>query len=101
MNIEEIRKEIAELETADTNYPNVQRLSWLYTVHDHLSKDRTPIVASKIQSVMPTYSGEFGEAVSGVNIDSLMSILSEHMAVVKILYPKEYEAVINKIKEIP
>lgn len=101
MNIEEIRKEIAELERADTNYPNVQRLSWLYTVHDHLSKDRTPIVASKVQSVMPTYSGEFGEAVSGVNIDSLMSVLSEHMAVVKILYPKEYEAVINKIKKIP
>ena len=101
MNTEEIRKEIAELEKADTNYPNVQRLSWLYTVHDHLSKDKTPIIASKVQSVMPTYSGEFGEAVSGVNIDGLMSVLSEHMEVIKILYPKEYHAVIQKIREIP
>lgn len=101
MNIEEIKKEIAELERADTNYPNVQRLSWLYTVYDHMAADKAPIVANKVQSIMPTYQGEFGEVVSGVSIDGLMQILSEHMEVIKLLYPKEYQAVLQRIREIP
>lgn len=101
MNIEEIKKEIAELERADTNYPNVQRLSWLYTVYDHMADDKAPIVANKVQSIMPTYQGEFGEAVSGVSIDGLMNVLNEHMEVIKLLYPKEYQAVLQRIREIP
>ena len=100
MNIEEIKKEIAELERADTNYPNVQRLSWLYTVYDHMADDKAPIVANKVQSIMPTYQGEFGEVVSGVSIDGLMQILSEHMEVIKLLHPKEYQAVLQRIREI-
>ena len=100
MNIEEIKKEIIELERADTNYPNVQRLSWLYTVYDHMADDKAPIIANKVQSIMPTYQGEFGEVVSGVSIDGLMQILSEHMEVIKLLYPKEYQAVLQRIREI-
>lgn len=101
MNIEEIKKEIIELEKADTNYPNVQRLSWLYTVYDHMADDKAPIVANKVQNIMPTYQGEFGEVVSGVSIDGLMQILSEHMEAIKLLYPKEYQAVLQRIREIP
>lgn len=101
MNIEEIKKEIIELEKADTNYPNVQRLSWLYTVYNHMADDKAPIVANKVQNIMPTYQGEFGEVVSGVSIDGLMQILSEHMEVIKLLYPKEYQAVLQRIREIP
>ena len=103
MNIEEIKKEIIELERADTNYPNVQRLSWLYTVYDHMADDKAPIIANKVQNIMPTYSdiGEFGEVVSGVSIDGLMNVLNEHMEVIKLLYPKEYQAVLQRIREIP
>lgn len=99
MNISEIEEEILKLEKADTNWQNVQRLAWLYTVRDHLSSDKMPIVANKVMQVMPNYSGEFGQAVSGTNIDSVMSVLSEHMEVIKILFPKEYQEVINKIKK--
>ena len=99
MNISEIEEEILKLEKADTNWQNVQRLAWLYTVRDHLSSDKMPIVANKVMQVMPNYSGEFGQAVSGTNIDSVMSVLSEHMEVIKILFPKEYQEVINNIKK--
>lgn len=101
MNISEIEEEISKLEKADTNWQNVQRLAWLYTVRDHLSSDKMPIVANKIQDIMPSYSGEFGEAVSGATIDSVIDVLNEHMQVVKVLFPKEYQEVINKIKEPP
>lgn len=101
MNVNEIKDEILKLEEAETNWTNIQRLAWLYAVYDHMADDRTPIMAHSVQSVMPEYSGEFGEAVSGVSIDGLMNVLSEHMAVIKVLHPKEYEAVIEKISEIP
>lgn len=99
MNISEIEEEIHKLEKADTNWQTVQRLAWLYTVQDHLSTDKVPIVASKIQDVMPEYNGEFGEAVSGAKLDDVMNVLNEHMEVVKVLLPKEYQAVIDRIKE--
>ena len=101
MNIEEIKKEIANLEAGETNWNNIQRLSWLYSVYDHMGDKETPIIAHEVRQAMPQFSGEFGEAVSGVDIAGLMNILSEHMAVIKILHPKEYNAVLEKIKEIP
>ena len=101
VNIEEIKKEIANLEAGDTNWNNIQKLSWLYSVYDHMGNEGTPIIAHEVHKTMPDFTGEFGEAVSGVDIAGLMNILSEHMAVVKVLYPKEYQAVLDKIKEIP
>lgn len=101
MKISEIQEEIAKIEAADTTWQNVQRLAWLYTVQDHLSADKVPVVANRIQDVMPEYNGEFGKAVSGAKLDNVMNVLNEHMAVIKILLPKEYQAVIDRIKEAP
>ena len=98
MDITEIKNEIDRLQHADTNWQNIEKLSWLYTVHDHMTNDNTITVT---KDIMPIYSGEFGQVVSGKNINSLMNILSEHMSVVKVLHPKEYQAVLDKIAEIP
>lgn len=98
MSISEIEEEIIKLESAETSWQNVQRLAWLYTVKDHLAADKTPIIANKVISVMSEYNGEFGEVVSGARLDDIMTVLNEHMEVVKILLPKEYQAVINKIR---
>ena len=44
--------------------------------------------------------GESFEVIADC-IDGLMQILSEHMEVIKLLYPKEYQAVLQRIREIP
>lgn len=98
MNVEEITEEITKLEQSETNWTNIQRLAWLYAVADHMGGETRPGVTV---SRMPEYTGEFGSAVSGRSIDPVMSILTEHMAVVKILHPKEYEAVLERIREVP
>ena len=100
MNIAEIKTEITRLEKSDTNWQNIERLSWLYAVHDHLTGDSVQMIPIE-RSDMPQYAGEFGQVVSGKNIDGVMNILQEHMAVIKILHPKEYQAVLDKIAEIP
>lgn len=94
MNITEITEEITKLQDADTNWTNLQRLAWLYTVSDHM-RGETAV------NRMPVYSGEFGEVVSGKDINAVMNVLTEHMAVVKVLYPKEYSAVLDRIREVP
>ena len=100
MDINEITEEIARLENGDTNWQNIERLSWLHTVYEHMTGHRDDVIHVGADS-MPEYAGELGKAVSGKNIDSVMNILSEHMAVIKVLHPKEYQAVIEKINEIP
>lgn len=100
MDIAEIKKEIERLENGETNWPNIERLSWLYAVHDHMAGDSAGIVHVS-EGNMPEYAGEFGQAVSGRNIDGVMNVLQEHMAVIKVLHPKEYQAVLDRISEIP
>ena len=104
MDIIKIGREIDELESGETTWNNVQRLAMLYSVYEHLSptEEGTPILAHKIVAVMPECGiGEFEEACTGKEIIPLIEILSEHMEVAKALYPKEYQAVIERIKESP
>jgi hypothetical protein len=100
MDIAEVKKEIERLENGETNWQNIERLSWLYAVHDHIAGDSANVVRIE-QDKMPDYAGEFGAAVSGKNIGGVMNVLTEHMAVIKVLHPKEYQAVLDRIAEIP
>ena len=45
------------------------------------------------------YKSEFLAAASCVDITELLNILDEHMNVVKVLHPREYESLIKMIKE--
>ena len=94
MDISEINNEIKDLESADTNWGNVQRLALLYTVRDHL-----PAITST-QSAEVEVVDEFTLACCGVNINSLINVLDEHMQVIHAVYPKEYSALIKKIQSL-
>ena len=47
-----------------------------------------------------SYASEFLIAASNVDVASLLDILNEHMEVVKLLHPREYESLIKKITEL-
>ena len=91
MNIEEINEEIRGLESAETNWGNVQRLALLYTVRDHLPQTTREVDIG---------TDEFTRACCGVNINSLINVLDEHMQVIHAVYPKEYSALIKKIQSL-
>ena len=92
MNINEINEEIKLLEQADTNYQNCNKLAVLYCVSDHLSQ--MPVQKSKIAA-----HSEFINAFSNATIDYALSVMDEHMECVKALYPKEYAAIIDRLKK--
>lgn len=90
ISIEEINKEILELEKKDTSYTVVERLAWLYIVKNHMTKE--------VEKTGRMGETEFLIACSEVPIDSLLNIINEHMEQLKAIYPKSYYAILNKIK---
>lgn len=94
ISLETIEREISELESREASYKVCERLSWLYTVRDHL--------LPKKKDELTTYlsGSEFLELASGVNYTALMQILNEHMQTMSILQPKVYASVMDKIRDL-
>ena len=90
IDLDMIQDEIAAIEEDDeTTYETCQKLACLYIVSDHLraKKARERGTAS-----------EFREAADGVPLPDLLSVFDEHMEALKVVFPKEYQSVIKKIK---
>lgn len=72
---------------------SVHRLASLYTVREHLG--RQP------DEYTDDYSGsDFMEAASGVDLDGFMRVTDEHMEGLRIVFPKEYDSVMEKIRSL-
>ena len=93
LNADIIEREIIDLEKRDTTYATCERLAWLYIVHDHLTQR---IVQEKARAAEMEGS-PFLAACSGADIAEILRVMDEHMEAVRVIYPKEYEAVIRKI----
>lgn len=94
ISLETIEREIDELESRETSYRVCERLSWLYTVRDHLRPARQDGNTQFITG------SEFLEACSGVSYVSLMRILDEHMSALSVVQPKQYESVLDRIRSL-
>ena len=102
VNIDIINGEIASLEQKETTYVVVERLAWLYIVRDHLQIGTAPHDVNVSRETVPEIkmNSEFLDVCKGVNIEDLLNIIDEHMEVLKVVYPKEYDAIINKISQL-
>lgn len=96
ISLETIEREIDELESRDTTYKLCERLAWLYVVRDHLVAK----LPAKQGHIVDMRGSEFLEAASGTGINDLMQVLDEHMAAVKVVHPREYDAVMAKIRAL-
>ena len=97
ISLETIEREIEDIEvTKDTTFRTCERLAWLYIVRDHLRPTQTPS-----DHRTQTISGsEFLELSSGVSYPALMGILDEHMSALAIVNPKQYEAIMQRIRSL-
>lgn len=108
MDIDEINEHIRKLKCEETSWQSVNKLAALCTVRDELKEKHDS--ASNIEAVpepmLQAYStsgppqSEFVEAASAAPFGALMDILDEHMSAIKLVYPKEYELVMRKIRTI-
>lgn len=94
IDLDIIEREIHDLEArGDTTYSMCERLSWLYICRDHL-RPQKEIETQKMSG------SEFLEAASSVNYPSLMRVLDEHMEAMRVVYPREYESVMDRIRAL-
>lgn len=89
MNMNEIEKEIARLEEAETNWDNCEKLHILYAIRQKQA------VPEKRYSYARS---EFTQIASEVPFEHLMDVLDEHMEAIQLVYPKEYKLIIRKLK---
>ena len=87
-----INDEIEALEAGETDYDTCERLACLYTVRNEMKQREAEKKALA--------SSDFLAASVGAPITDLMKVLDEHMEAIRVLYPKEYETVVSKIKSL-
>ena len=104
MDIAEVEREIRRCEADKTTWGNCEKLAILYTVKDHYA-DSDKMVEQP-RRAMPQYSyaaappvSEFIGAAANAPPDAMLKVLDEHMEAIKTLYPKEYDAVVRKLRD--
>lgn len=100
IDLETIEREISELEARETSYHLCERLAWLYIVRDH-QKPREARSEPFAGNTPQAEGSDFLRACSGLDYARLMEVLDEHMAALSVVQPREYSAVMDKIRAIP
>jgi hypothetical protein len=105
----DLRAAIAECEgMRNPNANTCIKLAAFYTILNNLYPEKQEPVDVGY-STMPSYDdylpqiatgSEFMDACSQKEIMAVLEVLDEHMEAIKLLYPKEYDSIIEKIRDI-
>lgn len=99
IDLETIEREISELEARQPSYKACERLSWLYIVRDHLYEKMYPLEGKT--ALKSALSGsEFLDAANGKPYEDVLRVVDEHLETIRLLYPKTYSALVDKIREL-
>lgn len=99
IDLETIEREISELEARQPSYKACERLSWLYIVRDHLmAKMYPPEGKATIKTALS--GSEFLDAANGKPYEDVLKLVDEHLETIRMLYPKTYSALVDKIREL-
>lgn len=106
----DLRAAIAECQGArNPNANTCIKLAAFYTILNNLYPEKVEEPVDVGYSTMPSYDeyvpqirsgSEFMDVCSQKPITDVLEVLNEHMEAIKLLYPKEYDSIIEKIKEI-
>lgn len=95
-DLEIIEAEIDRLEAKDTSYYTCSRLATLYTVRDHLKPK-----SSGDSALLPKMGGsDFLDSASGKSCKDVLKVVDEHLETMRMMYPKTYSALVDKIREL-
>lgn len=97
MNISEINNEINRLEKDANCYADCEKLSVLYNVRNNFSRLITQN-NTQLNSYDEDNLSEFMRYALAADRDRLLDIIDEHMELIRVLHPREYYTIIDKIK---
>ena len=98
MDIQEINTEISRLENGPTTYSTCDKLATLYIVRDGMQTEEG---RGRLEpySFSAAPASEFEAAARAADPERMIRVLDKHMDAIKILYPKEYRAILRKLAE--
>lgn len=98
-DLEIIEAEIDRLEAKDTSYYTCSRLATLYTVRDHLKSAGSSTMTTT--TLVPRMEGsDFLKAASGKRVEDVMKVVDEHLETIRMLYPKTFDGVVERVKQL-
>lgn len=101
VDMREVQEEINKLENCGrTTYSVCERLSVLYSVKDHAEPEERRPKETDYERERSLAGSEFMAAALRVPQEQLVEILDEHLEAVRLIYPKEYNAIMRKIKAL-
>lgn len=118
IDLREIRETIDEIKRNGTTIGQAEKLALLYIAAEYMEREenyRIPAETAQNYALaaapMPEKemdgrvrihgSSEFLTACDGSRIEDVLMVLDEHMEAIKVLYPKEYDALVQKLEELP
>ena len=116
IDLREIRDTIDEIKRNGTTVGQAEKLALLYIAAEHMEREeaerskkaygnmerrysRAAAPESRTEYVQVEPRSRFLEACNGAKMSDMLNVMNEHMEVIMVLYPKEYEAIIDRIKK--
>lgn len=114
IDLREIRETIDEIKRNGTTVGQAERLALLYIAQDHMEREEAErqnpenvergyslAAAPAPQVVSIEHRSDFLSACDGARIEDVLNVLDEHMEAIRVLYPKEYDALVQRLEELP
>ena len=114
IDLREIYETIDEIQRNGTTVGQAEKLALLYIAADYMEREQMAENAKgnarrrysqaaapnrNADRVEVTPRSEFLEACNGAQIKDVLDVLDEHMEAIRVLYPREHKAVIERIKK--
>ena len=94
----EIETEAAALRTSWTSFQDLERLDLLDRIMERYRENPKKETTGYSKSPARETS-EFALLAGSVPMETLISVLDEHMAVLQMIYPKDYDAIMRKLRD--
>lgn len=113
IDLREIEETISEIRRGGTTIDAAEKLAVMYILRDHMQRENESErdVRAEVHTARPqteenpetfSYSSasksEFREACRGLDAERLIDVMDDHMSAMKLLYPKEYDAILKQLK---
>lgn len=114
IDLREIDETIDEIKRKGRTVNDAVTLAMMYIARDHMEQDELPAqrahdcarAAEPMRAketpdrIQTRGTSQFLAACDGLETDKVLALMDEHMEAIRVLYPKEYEAIVRRLKRM-
>lgn len=114
IDLREIDETIDSIKRNGATINDAVTLAMMYIAREHMMREETVITPAQMAQnyaraaephtvketparVQTNGTSRFLAACEGLEIDKVLALINEHMDVIRVLYPKEYDAILRRL----